>query len=60
MVSTIKKCEDDNNVVVRLFDIEGMDSNISLWSFKPIKKAVKPISLKNLKKSLITRQIYCL
>ena len=39
MVSTIKKCEDDDNVVVRLFDIEGMDSDVSLWSFKPIKKS---------------------
>ena len=39
MVSTIKKCEDDDNVVVRLFVIEGMDSDVSLWSFKPIKKS---------------------
>lgn len=39
MVSTIKKCEDDNNVVVRLFDIEGVNSDISLWSFMPIKKS---------------------
>lgn len=39
IISTIKKCEDDDNVVVRLFDIEGIDNTVSLWSFKPIKSS---------------------
>jgi len=30
MISTIKKCEDDNSVIVRLYDVEGRGSRISL------------------------------
>ena len=33
MVSAIKKCEDDNTVVVRLYDIEGKDSEVTLNTF---------------------------
>jgi alpha-mannosidase len=33
MISTIKKCEDDNNVIVRLYDIEGKDSEVTLNTF---------------------------
>ncbi|AQT68763.1 Mannosylglycerate hydrolase [Anaerohalosphaera lusitana] len=32
-VSTIKKCDDDDSVVVRLYDIEGKDSNMTLNTF---------------------------
>ncbi|AQT68758.1 Mannosylglycerate hydrolase [Anaerohalosphaera lusitana] len=37
LLSTIKKCEDDNSVIVRLYDIEGEDTSISLQSFFDIK-----------------------
>jgi len=33
LISTIKKCEDDNSVVVRLYDIEGKDSKIKFNTF---------------------------
>lgn len=39
VISTIKKCEDGNSVVVRLYDIEGRDTNPSLTSFLPVRKA---------------------
>lgn len=39
IISTIKKSEDDNGIIVRLFDIEGKDSNVKLWSFKPLKSS---------------------
>ena len=32
MVSTIKKCEDDESVIVRLYDIEGKDAEVDLTS----------------------------
>ncbi|MDP4186344.1 MAG: glycoside hydrolase family 38 C-terminal domain-containing protein, partial [Bacteroidota bacterium] len=39
MVSTIKKSEDDNDVVIRLFETEGADCNLSLSSFFKFNKA---------------------
>lgn len=33
VVSTIKKCEDDNTVIVRLYDVEGKDSEATLSPF---------------------------
>jgi alpha-mannosidase len=33
LISTIKKAEDDDSVVVRLFDIEGKDAEVQLNSF---------------------------
>ena len=36
IVSTIKKCEDDDSVVVRCYDIEGKDSVAQLKLFTPI------------------------
>jgi alpha-mannosidase len=41
IVSTIKKCEDDNNVVVRCYDIEGVDSDVEINFFKPVKESWK-------------------
>jgi hypothetical protein len=41
LVSTIKKCEDDDSVVARLYDIEGKDSEATLQLFKPVKSAQK-------------------
>jgi alpha-mannosidase len=35
LISTIKKAEDDDSVVVRLFDIEGKDAEVQLNSFFP-------------------------
>jgi len=39
LVSTIKKCEDDDSVIVRLVDIEGKDADVQLNSFAPMDKA---------------------
>jgi alpha-mannosidase len=39
IISTVKKSEDDNSVVARLYDIEGRDSNVTLKVFKKITKA---------------------
>jgi alpha-mannosidase len=39
ILSTVKKCEDDNNVIVRCYDIEGTDSNASISISSPFKKA---------------------
>jgi alpha-mannosidase len=39
LVSTIKKCEDDDSVIVRLFDIEGKDSVVEMIAFAPIARA---------------------
>ncbi|MFN2396649.1 MAG: glycosyl hydrolase-related protein, partial [Bacteroidales bacterium] len=41
IVSTIKKCEDDNNVVLRCYDIEGIDSEVKVDFFKPVKTSFK-------------------
>jgi alpha-mannosidase len=38
-VSTIKKCEDDDSVIVRLYDIEGKDATLTLTPFFPLAKA---------------------
>jgi alpha-mannosidase len=39
LVSTIKKCEDDDSVIVRLYDIEGKDATLTLTPFFPLAKA---------------------
>ncbi len=39
IVSTIKKCEDDNNIVLRCYDIEGVDSDVKVDFFKPLKES---------------------
>jgi len=39
LISTIKKCEDDDSVVVRVYDIEGVDSDAQLSSFIPVERA---------------------
>lgn len=39
IISTVKKCEDDDSVVARLYDMEGKDSQVTLKTFKNAKKA---------------------
>jgi alpha-mannosidase len=39
ILSTIKKCEDDDNVIVRCYDIEGTDSDASISVSAPFGKA---------------------
>ncbi|MEI6647142.1 MAG: glycosyl hydrolase-related protein [bacterium] len=39
IISTVKKCEDDDSVVARLYDIEGKDSRVTLKTFKKAKTA---------------------
>ena len=41
VISTIKKGEDDNSVVVRLYDISGKNSNVELNSFKNISEVLR-------------------
>jgi alpha-mannosidase len=39
-ITTIKKAEDSNDVIVRFYDEKGMDKkNVTIHSFKPIRKA---------------------
>jgi alpha-mannosidase len=39
VLSTIKKCDDDNQVIVRCYDMEGIDSEAKITLFKPFQKA---------------------
>lgn len=39
VISTIKKCDDDNQVIVRCYDAEGRDSEARISMFKPFKSA---------------------
>ena len=39
MVSTIKKAEDNNEVIIRLAEMEGKDQDVTLESFREITKA---------------------
>ncbi len=41
IISAIKKSEDDNSIIVRLYDILGKDSDIKLISFKDINEVTK-------------------
>jgi len=56
VVSAVKKCEDDIAVVVRLYDIEGIDSTPEMNLFTPVKAAERtsiiedngtPLTVKN-------------
>ncbi len=39
IISTIKKCEDDNGIIVRLYDILGTETDLKLNSFQNIQDA---------------------
>lgn len=39
LISTIKKCEDNDSVIFRCFDIEGKNSEAQINLFFPIEKA---------------------
>ena len=39
VLSTIKKCDDDDQVIVRCYDIEGKDTEANISLYKPFKKA---------------------
>ena len=39
VLSSIKKCEDDDSLIVRLYDIEGRDSQPALKCFLPVRSA---------------------
>lgn len=41
LISTIKKCEDDDQVVIRLFDMEGRDTEVEVQSYKPFVKGIQ-------------------
>ncbi len=40
-VSTLKKAEDDDSVILRVYDIEGKDAEASLGFFRPLRTAEK-------------------
>lgn len=40
IVSTVKKCDDDDSVVMRCYDIEGKDTMIDFSMFRPIIRAM--------------------
>jgi len=39
ILSTVKKCDDDDNVIVRCYDIEGADSEAKISLSSPFQKA---------------------
>ncbi|MDO6604124.1 discoidin domain-containing protein [Arenibacter palladensis] len=39
LVSTVKKCDDDEDVVIRVYDIEGIDNQVEINTFFSISKA---------------------
>lgn len=39
LISTVKKCEDDDSVIVRLYDLDGRDTDPVLRTFLPIREA---------------------
>ena len=41
LVSTLKKAEDDDSVILRVYDIEGKDAEASLGFFRPVRSAEK-------------------
>lgn len=41
IVSTIKKCEDDDSVIARVYDLEGKDGDATLKLFHPVSSAEK-------------------
>ena len=41
IISTIKKCEDDNSVVIRLYEAEGENTNCDLNLSSPIRRSEK-------------------
>ena len=56
IISTIKKCEDDDSVILRAYDIDGKDSTAAVKLFQPAKSAAhtslieedgKPLMVKN-------------
>jgi alpha-mannosidase len=40
-VSTLKKAEDDDAVILRVYDIEGKDAEAALGFFMPVRSAEK-------------------
>lgn len=40
MISTIKKCEDDDTLIIRLFDAEGRDSDVKISLFGEVQQAL--------------------
>lgn len=39
LISTVKKCEDDDSIIVRVYEIEGKDAELVLTPFFPLGKA---------------------
>lgn len=39
IISTVKKCEDDDSVVARVYDMDGKDSRVTLELFRTVKGA---------------------
>ena len=41
IVSTIKKCEDDDSLIARVYDLAGKDGDVALKLFHPLASAQK-------------------
>lgn len=39
MLSTLKKCEDSDDLIARIYDIEGKERQVQLRLFRPIRSA---------------------
>jgi alpha-mannosidase len=39
VISTIKKCEDDDNIILRCYETEGKDTDATITFFRPFKSA---------------------
>ncbi len=52
LVSTIKKCEDGDGLIIRLIDLEGKDKDVKLSCFKNIAKATQTNLIENPEKGL--------
>jgi alpha-mannosidase len=54
LISTVKKAEENNGFVVRVYDIEGKDSESKLNFFKPVKSGWQTDLLEYPKNTIVT------
>lgn len=55
VISTVKKCDDDNSVIVRCYDMEGKDAEISFSLFKEVKSVSRTNLIEEEPKPLQTK-----
>jgi alpha-mannosidase len=52
LISTVKKAEDSDRLVIRLVDMEGRDKNVSISTFKPVAKAYRASLIEEMQEPL--------